>query len=185
MRRWPAPSRSAMPPSLSQRIGRKPTDGELYMAHFFGTGGAGQLINAAKDRPQANAAGDISGGGARQQIDLLRPAGQCPQRRRRLFRAQPPLSGGARQCDAGRRADGGRSQHARRRPQTPAAPDTAGTTQAFAAAAPRPVVAAAEPAFRSLFHEPTGRGAVSPIVSELWTHASRVAGIRCLTALRP
>src|SRR5688572_6814594 len=26
--------------ALKQRIGRNPTDGELYMAHFFGTGGA-------------------------------------------------------------------------------------------------------------------------------------------------
>ena len=47
-------------------------------------------------------------------------------------------------------------------------PDTAGTTNAFAVAAARPVAAGAEPAFRSLFHTSEGRGAVSPIVTELW-----------------
>jgi hypothetical protein len=51
-------------------------------------------------------------------------------------------------------------------------PDTAGTTNAFAVAAARPVVAGAEPAFRSLFRNGDsyrdGRGAVAPIVSELW-----------------
>jgi hypothetical protein len=52
-------------------------------------------------------------------------------------------------------------------------PDTAGTATAFAVADARPVTESAEPAFRSLFHNNgrpgDGRGAVSPIVSELWS----------------
>src|SRR5262245_36379827 len=41
---------------LKARIGRDATDGELYMAHFLGAGGAAKLINAAGTSPQANAA---------------------------------------------------------------------------------------------------------------------------------
>ncbi|HTL65342.1 MAG TPA: transglycosylase SLT domain-containing protein [Pseudolabrys sp.] len=37
-------------------IGRQPTNGELYIAHFLGADGAGKLINGAASRPQANAA---------------------------------------------------------------------------------------------------------------------------------
>jgi hypothetical protein len=37
-------------------IGRKPTNGELYIAHFLGADGAGKLINGAASRPQASAA---------------------------------------------------------------------------------------------------------------------------------
>ena len=37
-------------------IGRQPTNGELYIAHFLGADGAGKLINRAASRPQASAA---------------------------------------------------------------------------------------------------------------------------------
>ena len=40
---------------LTGKIGRRPTDGELYMAHFMGVGGAAKLINSAVDDPQASA----------------------------------------------------------------------------------------------------------------------------------
>jgi hypothetical protein len=41
---------------LTGEIGRRPTDGELYMAHFLGVGGAAKLISSAEDSPQASAA---------------------------------------------------------------------------------------------------------------------------------
>jgi len=40
---------------LTGKIGRRPTDPELYMAHFMGVGGAAKLINSAVDDPQASA----------------------------------------------------------------------------------------------------------------------------------
>ncbi len=40
---------------VSSRIGRQPTNGELYIAHFLGADGAGKLINAANAQPQAKA----------------------------------------------------------------------------------------------------------------------------------
>jgi hypothetical protein len=41
---------------LTGAIGRRPTDSELYMAHFMGVGGAAKLITSAEDNPQATAA---------------------------------------------------------------------------------------------------------------------------------
>jgi len=41
---------------LTGKIGRRPTDNELYMAHFMGVGGAAKLISTAEDNPNATAA---------------------------------------------------------------------------------------------------------------------------------
>jgi hypothetical protein len=41
---------------LTGQIGRRPTDSELYMAHFMGVGAAAKLISAAEDNSQASAA---------------------------------------------------------------------------------------------------------------------------------
>jgi hypothetical protein len=41
---------------LTGKIGRRPTDGELYMAHFMGVSGAAKLISNAEDNPQASGA---------------------------------------------------------------------------------------------------------------------------------
>ena len=41
---------------LTGMLGRRPTDGELYMAHFMGVGGAAKLISNAEDNPRASAA---------------------------------------------------------------------------------------------------------------------------------
>jgi hypothetical protein len=41
---------------LTDRLGRKPTDGELYMAHFLGASGAARFVRAAEARPDAKAA---------------------------------------------------------------------------------------------------------------------------------
>src|SRR5882724_10739156 len=42
---------------LTDRLGRKPSDGELYMAHFLGASGAARFIRAAEANPNARAAG--------------------------------------------------------------------------------------------------------------------------------
>ncbi|ABD06892.1 conserved hypothetical protein [Rhodopseudomonas palustris HaA2] len=41
---------------LTGALGRRPSDSELYMAHFMGVGGASKLISAAQDTPNASAA---------------------------------------------------------------------------------------------------------------------------------
>ncbi|MEQ8267972.1 MAG: lytic transglycosylase domain-containing protein [Parvibaculum sp.] len=40
---------------LEERLGRAPNEGELYIAHFLGAGGASKLIGAAEDTPNARA----------------------------------------------------------------------------------------------------------------------------------
>jgi hypothetical protein len=41
---------------LSERLGRSPSEGELYIAHFLGAGGAARLISSAAAHPNASAA---------------------------------------------------------------------------------------------------------------------------------
>jgi hypothetical protein len=41
---------------LAERLGRAPTEGELYIAHFMGPNGAGRLIDVAQSRPYTPAA---------------------------------------------------------------------------------------------------------------------------------
>ena len=41
---------------LKERLGRKPTDGELYIAHFMGASGAARLIGEASSNPKSSAA---------------------------------------------------------------------------------------------------------------------------------
>ncbi len=161
--------------ALKQRIGRNPTDGELYMAHFFGTGGAGQLINAARERPQVSAAAMFPAaaranksifydrqGNARTASGVYSELNRRYQVARTNVMPNVVPTAIAANSAAPAAVPG----------ETPRAPDTAGMTNAFAVASPRPVVASAEPAFRSLFHsggDPAdGRGPVSPIVADLW-----------------
>ena len=41
---------------LAAKLGRAPSEGELYIAHFMGAGGAARLISSASANPNANAA---------------------------------------------------------------------------------------------------------------------------------
>ncbi len=61
---------------LRSATGRDPTEGELYMAHFLGSGGAARLINANQANPQASAAlmfPDAAGANRRIFFDQGRP----------------------------------------------------------------------------------------------------------------
>ncbi len=49
---------------LAQRLGRAPSEGELYIAHFLGPCGAAKAITLAPSNPNANAAEIFPGGGA-------------------------------------------------------------------------------------------------------------------------
>jgi transglycosylase-like protein with SLT domain len=46
---------------LAERLGRTPTEGELYIAHFMGPQGAGRLIDMAQERPYTPAAAVFPG----------------------------------------------------------------------------------------------------------------------------
>ena len=62
---------------LTGKIGRRPTDGELYMAHFMGAGGAGKLISNAENNPNASGARIVSQRRRGQPLDLLRQHGRA------------------------------------------------------------------------------------------------------------
>lgn len=46
---------------LAERLGRQPTEGELYIAHFMGPQGASRLIELAQERPHTPAAAMFPG----------------------------------------------------------------------------------------------------------------------------
>jgi hypothetical protein len=172
--------------ALGKRIGRVPSEGELYMAHFFGSGGASKLINAASTNPNAKGA-------------ALFPAAARANRSIFYDRQGHARSIAGVYAELNRRYQVARANVAPEiaatavaaavppMPATPPAPDTAGTTMAFAVAAARPVRSPATaipvspaqvaaqpsgPAFRSLFLAANARGPVAPVVAELWGAAA-------------
>jgi Transglycosylase SLT domain len=124
---------------LTNKLGRAPSEGELYMAHFLGAGGAARLIMLAGSSPSASAA-DFFGHAARANAsifyDRVTGAARSLAQVRNVLTArydiarsnQGPATGVAQAA----------SEPATAATATAAAPvpDTAGITGAFAAAAP-------------------------------------------------
>ena len=76
---------------LTGKIGRRPTDSELYMAHFMGVGGAAKLISNAEDNPQASGARLFPERRGGEPLDFLRQRRARAQRLRSLFGADIAL----------------------------------------------------------------------------------------------
>jgi len=165
---------------LTQRIGRTPTEGELYIAHFLGAGGGAQLINLASQNPNATAASIFPSaakanptifydrqGHARSaaevyhvlvaRYDVARAAPAIPAAAIAAASAQSPTAAPA-------------ATQAARAPV--AAPTTATVLLPSVANAPAP--AHAGPVFHSLFSD-NQRQPVSRFVQDLWTTNPRVA----------
>jgi hypothetical protein len=165
---------------LGKRIGRMPTEGELYIAHFFGPGGAAKLIAHAGDNPQAKAA-DIFPAAARanrpifydKQGNARSVAGVYTELVRRYQVARANTGTPATQVAAAPMIA----------PPAPPMPiprpdiaDPAGVTGVLAAAnLATPAAPRTAPAFHSLFHTAERREAVAPAVREIWgAQAARV-----------
>jgi len=178
---------------LSQRLGRSPSEGELYIAHFLGAGGAARLISLAAADPTASAAGFFQNAAkANSSIFYDRSTGapRSLAQVRNILTARYDVAANSSASVATAQAAVGSSSaaavstlaaaHAAPRiaiyPRAAAAasaaaatavPDTAGMTSAFAAAAP------AQPnqdtqVFHGLFQD-SGRSApVAAVVSQLW-----------------
>ena len=165
---------------LANRIGRKPTEGELYVAHFFGPHAAARVIHLAASEPNTDA------------VALFPEAARA---NRSVFydrQGNARTIAGVRD-ELVRRYQVAKAQTvpvtaltavAAQSPPLSAAParrvaDTAGVTKAFAAAqpaAPPPAAPKEETAgppsrsaFHSLFETENRRGAISPVVAALWT----------------
>jgi hypothetical protein len=159
---------------LSNAIGRQPTEGELYIAHFLGSDGASKLIGVAASQPRANAAAMFP-----------RAAAANPS----IFydRSGSPRSAGDVYANLSGKFEVARAvnfapaaapsdvvlaqvptQTQNRTQAKPLAPDTAGVTQAFAAANDHlPALPDTKPLFQAMFTD-RARNAVTQTVSSLW-----------------
>ncbi len=76
---------------LAGAIGRQPSEGELYIAHFLGSDGAARLIGATASRPNANAAEMFPQAAAANPSIFHAPLRPAAQRQRGLCHADRPL----------------------------------------------------------------------------------------------
>lgn len=163
---------------LRSAIGRQPSDGELYLAHFLGPGGAAKMIGAAGMQPRVNAA-DMFPQAAAVNSSIFYDAAGRP---RSVGDVYGKLTGGfetaralsfapgtraADQSVAARPSSSGTRPADRSDAPAPTSPDTAGVTQAFAQASELPPLPDTKPLFQSMFTD-RARAAVTRAVSSLW-----------------
>jgi hypothetical protein len=150
---------------LQNAIGRKPTEGELYIAHFLGPDGAGKLIGVAATQPNANAASMFPQAAAANPSIFYDRAGNG----RSAADVYANLSGKfevARAVNFAPASTQSAFAQAQSAPQTPVS-DPAGVTQAFAAANELPPLPDTKPLFQAMFTD-RARKAVAETVSNLW-----------------
>jgi len=186
---------------LATKLGRQPSEGELYIAHFLGAGGAARLISLAAGDPSAKATDYFpNAASANSSIFYDRATGRA----RSLAQVRDVLTAryDVARNDAVRAAQAAGAavtpgtlsvaqatgapldlaafaappapaapSPARAEPTKTAAavPDTAGMTNAFAAAAPKPAAPAASQIFHGLFQDTDRTAPVAAVVSQLWT----------------
>jgi Transglycosylase SLT domain len=163
---------------LSKKLGRAPSEGELYIAHFLGAGGAARLISLASNDPNAKATQYFPNAAtANSSIFFDRSTGMA----RTMAQVRNVLT--ARYDVAARGSAADPVQTAQVTAASAKAPDTAGITSAFAAATPvqmpessssATVPAAAKvqnqnQMFHGLFQDTDRASPVAAIVSQLWT----------------
>ncbi|HEY4405687.1 MAG TPA: lytic transglycosylase domain-containing protein [Xanthobacteraceae bacterium] len=162
--------------ALARRIGRPPTESELYIAHFFGAGGAGKLIQLAGSDPQANAAQAFPLAAHAnppifydRQGNARSVSGVYSELVRRFKVASDGPAATLASAAAHPTQQAALAPSAAARLAAPV-PDVAGVTKVFAAAGGQPAAsAAAPPAFNSLFSDQERRTAVDPMVVALWS----------------
>jgi hypothetical protein len=186
---------------LTGMIGRRPTDSELYMAHFMGVGGAAKLISNAEDNPQAsgarlfpNAAAanrsifyERSTGRARSVSEVYSvltqryaSAAASPATRHAMasvgdIRPSVTLASAA---PAGPAIDNAAYLSTFPDVRT-AAPVTIGSASAATSATPT------DPIFRSLFQVGERAQPVSAAVRELWGNSSSLTSVASATSVAP
>jgi hypothetical protein len=153
---------------LAGAIGRQPTDGELYIAHFLGPDGAGKLIATAANMPQANAAAMFPQAAAANQSIFYDGAGRA----RSAADVYAKLTGRFEAARANSFGPGLRTSIVAVQPPTP---DPAGITQVYADANSNlPPLPDTKPLFQAMFTD-RARAAVTQTVSSLWAPAKNDA----------
>jgi hypothetical protein len=189
---------------LTGKIGRRPTDGELYMAHFMGVGGAGRLIANAEDNPNASAARLFPNAAAANRpifYDKLGRARSVSE----VYSVLNSRYASAANSQATRTAMAAAGGEAPRRvtlaSATPATapidnaaylssfPDSRAVTPVAAASQPALKTASlpqTDPIFRSLFQAGERSQPVSPAVQELWGNSASLTSVaRATLAQKP
>ncbi len=167
---------------VSSNIGRQPTNGELYIAHFLGADGAGKLINAATSKPQAKASAMFPNAAAANHsifydsAGRARSVGEVYNKLTRLFDVARAVAFAPQRGVV----SGVRTARLARAP-IPVPPgsipshDTAGVTQAFASASEQlPPPPAARPSFQSMFTDRV-RQPLAQTVNNLWGPSTAAA----------
>jgi len=175
---------------LTGKIGRRPSDAELYMAHFMGVGGAGKLIASAEDYPQASAARMFPNAAAANRSIFYDRSGDA----RSVSQVYSVLSSryaGAANSQATRTAmaavggDIARPVTMASATPAPAAIDNAAYLASFpdsrsvtpVAATSRTASAQPDPIFRSLFQAGERAQPISPAVQQLWGKGSSLTSV--------
>jgi hypothetical protein len=134
--------------TLMQELGREPSAGDLYAAHFLGARGAAQLIETAQHSPTRPAARDFPEAAAANRSIFFDGSGRA----RGAAEVRKLLSAGH--------------------------PDMPAVTAAPAFAPDKPLTFASQdgPAFHGLFQTETRRGPISDAVAKLWRGGEGSAG---------
>jgi hypothetical protein len=153
---------------LAARLGRSPTEGELYIAHFLGPNGASRMIALADSSPQTSAAAAFASA-ARANPTIFYDGRGNARSAGEVYRLLVGRYDAARQGPASALAAvAGQSVV----PPSALNPDTASVVQAYAAETgrrPKSKAADAMPVFHGLFRSSGGPEPVAPLVNSLWT----------------
>jgi hypothetical protein len=158
---------------LSDRLGRSPSEGELYIAHFLGAGGAARLITLAATDPTAKAA-DFFPGQAQANpsifYDRTTGAARTLAQVRNVLTARYDVARGAQSgfaASAQVAAAATGTTAAAAGSAATSAPDTAGITNAFASAVPT-AKSDDKQVFHGLFADANRSAPLAAVVSALW-----------------
>jgi hypothetical protein len=187
---------------LTAKIGRRPTDAELYMAHFMGVGGAGKLITNAEDNPNASGARIFPNAAAANRSIFYDRSGQA-RSVSQVYSVLNSRYASAANSPAARTAMASVGDIPKRvtlASATPAAapidnaaylssfPDQRAVTPVASAFQPDLKTASlqqTDPIFRSLFQAGDRMQPISPAVQELWGGSSSLTSIAPATSVAP
>jgi hypothetical protein len=185
---------------LTGKIGRRPTDGELYMAHFMGVGGAAKLISNAEDNPQASGARLFPNAAAANRSIFYDSAGRA-RSVSEVYSVLTSRYASAANSPATRTAMASvgmtpRVALASAAPATPSVDNAAFLSSFLDARSVTPVTMASAstttntspptaPVFRSLFQAGDRTQPVSPAVQELWGNSSSLTSVAPASSAAP
>jgi hypothetical protein len=165
--------------ALSERLGRAPSEGELYIAHFLGVGGAARLIGLAGSNPSARAADYFPNAAQANPSIFYDRATGAPRSlaqvrdiltaRYDVARGSQDFAAATTPADPAAPADAtsGATTSGATTSAAVAVPDTAGIANAFAAAIPT-LRADDTQVFHGLFADDHRTVPLAPVVSALW-----------------